>query len=95
MTNKTNSLFISAAVAGILSAGQALHSAQASADEPAAPAKVHCVGANQCKGQSACATKASNSCAGQNSCAGKGFVEKTKAECDALAKKNKKIHIES
>ncbi len=41
-----------------------------------------CVGANSCKGQSACAT-ATTSCAGQNSCAGHGWVKATKAECDA------------
>jgi hypothetical protein len=35
--------------------------------------QVKCVGANSCKGQSECATKA-NSCKGQNSCKGKGFI---------------------
>lgn len=41
----------------------------------------HCVGANSCKGTSACAT-ANSSCKGQNSCKGQGFTETTKAECD-------------
>jgi hypothetical protein len=36
-------------------------------------AQVKCVGANSCKGQSECATKAS-SCKGQNSCKGKGWI---------------------
>lgn len=41
----------------------------------------HCVGANSCKGQSACAT-ANSSCKGQNACKGQGWTETTKAECD-------------
>jgi hypothetical protein len=40
------------------------------------------MGANACKGQGACKT-ASNACKGQNACKGKGFMEMTKAECDA------------
>lgn len=51
-------------------------------------AKVKCEGVNSCKGKSACAT-ANNSCAGKNSCKGKGFVEMTKAECDAAKAKAK------
>ena len=35
--------------------------------------QIKCLGANACKGQSACKTK-TNSCKGQNSCAGKGFI---------------------
>lgn len=41
----------------------------------------HCVGANSCKGQSACKT-ASSGCQGQNACKGQGFTQTTKAECD-------------
>ncbi len=44
--------------------------------------KVKCEGVNACKGQSACKS-ARNSCKGQNSCKGAGFLELTKAECDA------------
>lgn len=40
----------------------------------------HCMGANACKGQSACKT-AANGCAAQNSCKGKGYIEATKDEC--------------
>ena len=36
-------------------------------------AGIKCVGANSCKGTSACKT-ATNSCAGQNACKGQGFV---------------------
>lgn len=49
-------------------------------------AKVHCMGVNACKGQSACKT-ANSSCKGQNACKGQGFLEKTKAECDAAGGK--------
>jgi hypothetical protein len=46
-------------------------------------AKGHCVGANACKGKSACKT-ASNACKGQNACKGKGFLVKTKSECEKI-----------
>ena len=52
----------------------------------AADKTVKCTGVNSCKGQSACKS-ASNSCKGQNSCKGKGFVEMTKADCDAAKAK--------
>jgi hypothetical protein len=48
--------------------------------------KEHCAGVNACKGQSACKS-ANNACKGQNSCKGKGFLEMTKAECDAAKAK--------
>jgi hypothetical protein len=54
----------------------------ASADE----AKVKCEGVNSCKGHSACKS-ANNACKGQNSCKGKGFLEMTKAQCDAAKAK--------
>ena len=56
----------------------------ASADE----AKVKCTGVNSCKGQSSCKS-AKNSCKGMNSCKGKGFVEMSKADCDAAKAKAK------
>ena len=40
-----------------------------------------CFDVNSCKGQGACAT-ATTSCAGHNSCAGKGWVKKTRMECE-------------
>jgi hypothetical protein len=57
----------------------------AAADE----GKVKCEGVNACKGQSACKS-AKNSCKGQNSCKGAGFLELTKAECDAAHAQAKK-----
>jgi hypothetical protein len=52
-------------------------------------AKVKCEGVNSCKGKSACST-ANNSCAGKNSCKGQGFLEMSKAECDAAKAKQSK-----
>lgn len=45
--------------------------------------KGHCVGANACKGKSACKT-ATSACSGQNACKGKGFTVTTKEECDKI-----------
>ena len=41
-----------------------------------------CIGANACKGQSACKGGA-NSCKGLNACKGQGFSAMTKEKCDA------------
>ena len=49
-------------------------------------ANVQCTGVNACKGQSACKS-ANNACKGQNSCKGKGFLEMSKADCDAAKAK--------
>ncbi len=48
--------------------------------QAAEEAKGHCVGANACKGQSAC-KGASNACKGQNACKGKGYTEMSAEEC--------------
>ncbi|HTT75915.1 MAG TPA: hypothetical protein VMF50_08040 [Candidatus Binataceae bacterium] len=65
-----------AAVVGLMFANQPLFAQ----DNPSQPATVKCVGANSCKGQSACAS-ALNSCKGQNSCKGKGWITTTSADC--------------
>ena len=52
----------------------------APAAEMADDAKGHCVGANACKGKSACKT-ATSECGGKNACKGKGFTEMTAPEC--------------
>jgi hypothetical protein len=45
--------------------------------------QLKCLGANACKGQSACKT-ATNDCQGKNSCKGKGYVITTDAKsCEA------------
>ncbi len=71
---------IAAAAAALLIAGTAISAPMQVAAEDA---KGHCMGANGCKGKSACKT-ASNECAGQNACKGKGFVEMTKEECEKI-----------
>jgi hypothetical protein len=53
------------------------------ADSSTQPAQLKCLGANACKGQSACKT-ATNDCQGKNSCKGKGYVITTDAKsCEA------------
>jgi len=70
---------IAAAAAALLIAGTALSAPM----QMAAGEKGHCMGANACKGQSACKT-ATNACAGQNACKGKGYTETTKEDCDKI-----------
>lgn len=82
MTSKMLSSVALAAAAAVMFSTAAV--SIASADE----AKVKCEGVNSCKGHSACKT-ANNACKGQNSCKGKGFVEMSKADCDAAKAKAK------
>ena len=70
---------IAAAAAALLIAGTALSAPM----QMAAGEKGHCMGANACKGQSACKTEA-NACGGQNACKGKGYTETTKEECEKV-----------
>jgi len=74
----TSGSALAAAAATLLLAG-AVASPSYSAEE----AKGHCMGANACKGQSACKT-ATNACKGQNGCKGKGFTESTKEDCEKV-----------
>jgi hypothetical protein len=72
---KTSTLALAAAAA-MLFASVSMNAAAAN------EGKLKCEGVNACKGQSACKT-AKNACKGQNACKGAGFLELTKAECDA------------
>ena len=92
MNPSKSNLFIAAAVAGIISAG-ALSSTTAFAADKAE--KGHCMGANKCKGKTACAMPGQNECAGKNGCGGKGFLETTQKKCDKLAKKNPAVKFEA
>jgi hypothetical protein len=78
---KSSGAVLAASAALMLLSG-AVTTATVSADE----AKVHCMGANACKGQSACKT-ASSSCKGLNNCKGQGFTDLTAAECEATGGK--------
>jgi hypothetical protein len=96
----TTQFLISAAVAGIIGAGALGSLSSARAEEGTTEAKGHCMGANGCKGQGGCAQAKTahakaNECAGKNGCKGKGFIETTKADCDAMMAKDKKIHFEA
>ena len=68
-----------AAMASLAAALMIAGTASAPAAEMA-DAKGHCVGANACKGTSACKT-AKNECAGHNACKGQGFTSTTAEEC--------------
>jgi hypothetical protein len=93
MTKNKGQFLLKAAVAGIIGASTFGVSSHAIAADDA-NAKGHCVGANACKGKSGCKQEGKNACSGKNGCGGKGFLETTKAECDDLAKKNKKVRFE-
>jgi len=70
--------------ASIAAAAATLILAGAVASAPRAEeVKGHCVGANACKGQSACESP-SNGCSGENACKGNGFLEMTKEQCDTV-----------
>jgi hypothetical protein len=82
---KRSSLALAAAAATMFSFVSVASAADAGAKEEG---KTHCEGVNSCKGSSACKT-ANNACKGQNSCKGMGFLEMSKAECDAAKEKLK------
>ncbi len=58
----------------------------------ASEGKIHCLGVNSCKGQSACKS-ANNACKGQNSCKGKGFLEMTASECADAQKQAREVLV--
>lgn len=74
----TTGVMLAAAV-GLMFLAQPALAADSGAAQ--AQAKVKCVGANSCKGQSACKS-ATSAGPGQNSCQGKGFIlTSTAKEC--------------
>ena len=77
--NRKSFVLASAAAAMFVSGGAGLATAE---HHEGSEAKIHCDGANACKGKSDCAT-ANNECKGLNACKGKGYVSLTQAECDA------------
>lgn len=73
---KKSGIVLAAAAAALFVAGNV-------ATVSTAEAGVKCVGANACKGQSACKT-ANSSCKGQNACKGQGFIQaENKSSCEA------------
>jgi hypothetical protein len=73
--NAKNMLIVGAAAMLFLSGA-----VNARADQSAGTDQVKCVGANSCKGQSACKS-AQNDCKGKNACKGQGFVQMSEQEC--------------
>jgi hypothetical protein len=76
-TSKLNGVALAMAAAGLFALGSPAFAQESDS------AKVHCYGANACKGKSACKT-ASSACKGQNACKGQGYVDKTEEECEDL-----------
>src|ERR1700753_1098899 len=89
-SKNTSQILMTAAIAGILGASAGVPTAMARTDE--AGSKGRCMGANSCKGTSACKT-AKNECSGQNGCKSQGFLEMSKEDCMKARKqaKDKKI----
>ena len=78
MSTQTRTGFALAAAAAALFAGGLIAPTLASAAED-----VKCLGANACKGQSACSGE-HNSCKGQNACKGQGWINTASAqECSS------------
>ena len=84
MNRGTRGAILASAVATLFLAGAAMaqdSGASGSSGTQAQSASVKCIGANACKGKSACKS-AQNDCKGQNACKGKGFVENmSKDQC--------------
>lgn len=75
--SKTSGLTLAATAAAMLIGGAVVApTASVAADTG------KCFGVNSCKGTSACKT-ANSACKGQNACKGKGWLEMTKADCEA------------
>ena len=79
MTSKSGTA-IAAAAATLFLAGATMSTVAYAAGEG------KCVGANACKGQSACKGGA-NSCKGQNACKGQGFSATSEKACAAMGAK--------
>ena len=79
MTSKSGAA-IAAAAATLFLAGATMSTPTYAAGEG------KCVGANACKGQSACKGGA-NSCKGMNACKGQGFSQTSEKACTAMGAK--------
>jgi len=79
---KTSGVVLAAAAAAMFAAGTMVAPTASFAADG-----VKCVGANSCKGHSACKT-ATSSCKGQNACKGQGWVStKDAGECTTMGGK--------
>jgi hypothetical protein len=73
--NPASGAAIALAAAILILSGETLPNSAGAED-----AKGRCIGANACKGQSACQT-ASNDCQGMNACKGQGYLELSEEDC--------------
>jgi hypothetical protein len=78
--NSKSGATLAAAAATLFLAGASVSTVSSVAN--AASAVGHCIGANACKGQSACKS-GNHDCKGLNACKGQGFAALTKAKCAA------------
>jgi hypothetical protein len=81
-TMSTSGATLAAAAATLFLAGVAISTVSA----PANAVQGKCMGANACKGQSACKGLA-NSCKGQNACKGTGFSMASETRCTHIGGK--------
>jgi hypothetical protein len=82
MNKRTKGALLASAVATLFLATAAMAQepgAMSSSGSQMQGATVKCIGANSCKGHSACKS-AQNDCKGQNACKGKGFVNTSSQE---------------
>jgi hypothetical protein len=77
-----SSATLAAAVATLFLAGAAV----STVSTPANAVQGKCMGANACKGQSAC-KGAANACKGQNACKGTGFSMASETRCTHIGGK--------
>ncbi len=78
--NSKSGATLAAAAATLFLAGASVSTVSSAAY--AADAMGHCIGANACKGQSAC-KGGNHDCKGLNACKGQGFAAMTKDKCAA------------
>jgi len=86
-TKKIAGFAIATAAAGLFAT--AISNPAFAAQHSKEMAKVHCLGANACKGKSDCAT-ASSACKGQNACKGQGMSVISAKDCEAKGLKAEK-----
>ncbi len=80
MEIKAGRILVGAAIAGMISGGATLMSANSALAKSKKSKDVPCYGVNECGGKGACKT-ATNECGGKNSCKGKGMLKMSKKAC--------------
>ena len=95
MNSLKKSLVVEAALAGLFAAafvmpaaaqgeapkGGSMPAAVKKASAKKTAERVHCFGANACKGTSECAVDGKTQCKGQNACKGQGWISLAKKTC--------------